>query len=107
MRNAFRYFLWVVLLIVGAAEALIIFGYMAVLVTRGPRGIVGQFAHIAFSGRAWPASPEESNRIFWTVTAEILAAEFIGLLIVLGVWKLLKRLPPQHNPDERPSVVRT
>jgi hypothetical protein len=86
-----------VLLIVGSAEALIILGYVIVLVTHGPRGIVGHFAHVAFSGRTFPTPPEESSRIFWTSTGEILAAEFGGLLVVLGAWKLLKRLPPQRN----------
>jgi hypothetical protein len=107
MRNAFRYFLWVVLLLVGSAEALIVAGYILVLVTQGPRGVVGQFAHIAFSGRQWPVTPEESSRIFWTSTGEILAAELCGLLIVFGAWKLLRRFPPQRNEHERPSAVRT
>jgi hypothetical protein len=107
MRNALRYFLWIVLLIAGSAEALIILGYVIVLVTQGPRGIVGHFAHIAFSGRAFPTPPGESSRIFWTSTGEILAAEFGGLLVVLGAWKLLKRLPPQRNQAGGPSTVRT
>ncbi len=107
MRNAFRYFLWVVLLIVGAAEALVLLGYVVVLVTQGPRGIVGHFAHIAFSGRPWPVSPEDSSRIFWTSTGQILAAESGGLLVLFGAWKLLKRLSPQHDQDGRPSAVRT
>ncbi len=107
MRNAFRYFLWVVLLLVASAEALAVLGYAVVLVTQGPRGAIGQFAHIAFYGRPKPKTPEESNRIFWTSTGEILAVEFGGLLVVFGVWKLLKRLPPQHKQDVRPSAVRT
>ena len=97
MRNALRYFLWMVLLIVGSVEALVILGYAIVLVTQGPRGIVGNFAHIAFSGRTFPTPPEQSSQIFWTSTGEILAAEFGGLLVVSGAWKLLKRLPPQPN----------
>jgi len=94
IRNVFRYFLWVVLLLVASAEGLAVIGYALVLVTQGPRGIVGQFAHIAFSGRPWPTTPEESDRIFWTSTGEILGAEFAGVLVVFGAWKLLKRLPP-------------
>lgn len=107
MRNALRYFLWMIVLVVGSAEALVILGYAVVLVTQGPRGIVGHFAHVAFSGRTFPTPPEQSSRIFWTSTGEILAAEFIGLLIVFGAWKLLKRLPPQRNQDGRPSAVHT
>jgi hypothetical protein len=108
MRNALRYFLWMVLLIVGSAEALIILGYLFVLVTQGPRGIVGYFEHIAFSGHWFAKTPEESSRIFWRSTGPILAAEFGGLLVVFGAWKLLKRLPPQHHQDGgRPSAVRT
>lgn len=107
MRNVLRYFLWMVLLIVGSAEVLVILGYAVVLVTQGPRGIVGHFAHVAFSGGAFPTPPEQSSRIFWTSTGQILAAEAAGLLVVFGVWKLLKRLPPQRNQDGRPSAVRT
>lgn len=106
MRNTFRYLLWMVLLIVGSAEALIILGYIIVLVTRGPRGIVGYFEHIAFSGHWFPRTPEESSRIFWKSTGGILAAEFGGLLVVIGAWKLLKRLP-QRNQASGPSAVRT
>lgn len=94
MRNALRYFLWMVLLIVGSTEALIMLGYLIVLVTQGPRGIVGYFEHIAFSGHWFAKTPEESSRIFWTSTGQILAAELGGLLIVFGAWRLLKRLPP-------------
>lgn len=107
MRNALRYSLWTVLLVVGSSEALLILGYVIVLVTQGPRGIVDHFAHVAFSGRTFPTPREESSRIFWTSTGEILAAEFGGLLIVFGAWKLLRRLPPQHTANERPSPVRT
>ena len=77
-----------VLHIVGPAEALIILGYLIVLVTQGPRGIVGHFEHIALSGHWLPKTPEESSRIFWTSTGEILVAEFGGLLAVFGAWKL-------------------
>jgi len=94
MRNVLRYFLWAVVLLVGAAEALIVLGYVVTLVTQGPRGIVGHFEHIALSGHWFPKTPEESNRIFWTSTGEILAAEFGGLLVVFGAWKLLRRFPP-------------
>ena len=104
MRNALRYFLWMVLLIVGSAEALIILGYIFVLVTQGPRGIVGHLAHVAFSSRPFPTPPEESSRIFWATAGPILAAEFGGLLVVFGAWRLLKRLPPQRNQDGRPTV---
>jgi hypothetical protein len=107
IRNAARYFLWMVLLIVGSAEALIILGYLIVLVTQGPRGIVGHFEHIALSGHWFPKTPEESSRIFWASAGPILAAEFGGLLVVFGAWRLLKRLPPQRDRDGRPSVVRT
>jgi hypothetical protein len=108
MRNALRYFLWMVVLIVGSAEALLLLGYVIVLVTQGPRGIVGHFAHIAFSEGHWfPKTPEESSQIFWRTTGPILAAEFAGLLVVFGAWKLLKRLPPQRNQDGGPSAVRT
>ncbi len=107
MRNAFRYFLWAVLLIVGAAEALVVLGYVVMLVTQGPRGIVGYFEHIAFSGNWFPKTPEESSRIFWRSTGPILAAELGGLLVVFVAWKLLKRLPPQRNADGGPSAVRT
>ena len=106
MRNALRYFLWTVLLIVGSAEALIILGYVVTLVTQGPRGIVGYLAHVAFSGRTFPTPPGESSRIFWTTAGPILAAEFGGLVIVFFAWKLLKRLPPQRNQDEQSSAVR-
>jgi len=83
-----------VLFIVGSAEAMVILGYSIVLVTQGPRGIVGHFVHIAFSSPTLPTPSEQSNRIFWTSTGEILAAELAGLLVVFGAWRLLKRLPP-------------
>jgi len=97
MRNAFRYFLWMVLLIAGSAEALIILGYLIVLVTQGPRGIVGSFEHLAFSGNWFPRTPEESNRIFWKSTVEVLGAQIGGLAVVLGAWKLLKLLPHRNQ----------
>ena len=97
MRNALRFFLWMVLLIVGSAEALIILGYLIVLVTQGPRGIVGYFEHIALSGHWFPKTTEESSRIFWATAGPILAAELGGLLVVFGAWRLLKRLPPQPH----------
>ena len=106
MRNALRYFLWMVLLVVGAAEALVILGYVIVLVTEGPRGIVGYFEHIAFSGHWFANTPEQARRIFWTSTGELLTAEVGGLLVVIGAWKLLKRLPPQLNQDGRPAASR-
>jgi hypothetical protein len=84
-----------ILLVIGSVEVLAILGYLLILVLQGPRGIVGQFAHIAFSGRAFPTPPAESSRIFWTSTGQILAVEFVGLLVVFAAWKLLKRLPPQ------------
>ena len=93
-RNTFRYFLWIVLLLVASAEALAVAGYAFLLISQGPRGVVGQFAHIAFSGRSQPQTPEESDRIFWRSTGEILAVEFGGLVIIFGAWRLLKRLPP-------------
>src|SRR6266545_7527242 len=102
MRSALRYVLWMLLLIIGPVEALIIFGYIFVLVTQGPRGIVGHLAHVAFSGRTFPTPPEESSRIFWASAGPILAAEFGGLLVVFVAWRLLKRLPPQPNQDGRP-----
>jgi hypothetical protein len=95
-----------VLLIVGSAEALIILGYLIVLVTQGPRGIVGHFEHIAFFGHWFAKTPEESSRIFWRSTEPSLAAEFGGLLVVFGAWKLLKRLP-KRNQAGGPSAVRT
>ena len=107
MRSAFRYFLWTVLLLVASAEALILAGYVLVLATEGPRGVAGQFAHIAFSGHAWPTKPEESSQIFWTSTGEILGAEFGGLLVLFGVGKLLKQFPPQNTQDGRPWASRT
>lgn len=107
MRNLLRIFLWAIMLLVAFAEALVVFGYTVVLVTKGPQGVVGQFAHIAFSGRQWPMTPEESSRVFWTSTGEILAVEFGGLLLVVALWMLLKRLPPQRNQNERTSVVDT
>jgi len=60
---------------------------------------VGQFAQIAFSGRSQPKTREESDRIFWTSTDEILAVEFGGLIVVFGAWKLLKRLPPATQSE--------
>lgn len=92
MRSALRCFLWVTLFVVGLAEGVIILGYVVTLLTQGPRGVVGHFVHIAFSGRTFPTPPGESERIFWTSTGEILAAEFGGLLVVYGAWRWLKRL---------------
>jgi hypothetical protein len=83
-----------ILLVIGSVEALAIIGYLLILVIQGPRGVVGQFAHIAFSGRTFPTPPEESSRIFWTSTGQILAVEVVGLLVVFVAWKLLKRFPP-------------
>ena len=76
-------------------------GYVVVLAAQGPRGIVGYFEHIAFSGRWFPITPEESSRIFWASTAKILAAEVGGLPLVLGAWRLLKRLRPHRNQGEQ------
>ena len=98
VRNVFRSLLWIILLLVASAEALVIFGYAFLLISQGPRGVVGHFAHLAFSGRPQPTTPDESDRIFWTSTGQVLAAEVGGLVVIFGAWRFLKRSPPASPP---------
>jgi hypothetical protein len=106
-RDKLRSFLWIVLLLVASAEALVVFGYVYVLVSQGPRGIVGHFEHLALSGLPWPKSEEEFERIFWRSTGPILAVQLGGLVVIYGSWKLLKQLGPQGESQCKgePSVT--
>ena len=92
VRNVAITLLWVVIVLLASIEVLSLFGVLLTLVFQGPRGVVGQLAHVAFQGHWFPSSAAESRRIFWSYTATVLALHFTGLVVLWVAWGLKKKL---------------
>jgi hypothetical protein len=102
VRNIAITLLWAVIVLLASIEALSLFGVLLTLMFQGPRGVVGQLAHVAFQGHWFPSSAAESDRIFWSYTTTVLALQFTGLVVLWVAWGLKKKLTvTPASPSQR------